>query len=1306
MADGNEPTGPSGALPIGEKRVRAAMLDHIRELFPEGNEIAAAGLERGDLLGILRTRDTHKMPLGGITDDMRCQFVLECLLELGFVQIGDRLFPQGIHMDEPLADQAEAPAPAVARHAVHPLAMTGRAGTTTTSGTNGGLGAQPTPAQAADAPSSVKSVESDELRPEQKNDENGFSKGGEPADRVGGGDSHTSAQQEPPALQEGEAPVESPVTECDEGDDQVDVGVAEGEDIETAAGQDEEAHNAADDARGAASENEDEPCGASEMEEDTIVENNVQESCRPEKRPIAESEEVDTSGRPEKRQKTEGEDANASTQDTITEVPAVPPLHGEGTPYGDELSLNFTDSSRLVTPVTTPTDTRMEDAETADDLRESEVTEEELPGPLQRAKVLVEVNEEEGGVGVKIEVGDVDIEEGAGEKGGVDTDEVPKVIGIGETGPLGLSVAVVEVGVRKIECKETVKEMPEEPVELPEVRRPVGIGAPVSAKERARKASRIIYRDHGKNGFKVQIDGEERGTYIWRDKDAIIPDPCEMEDEDYQKGLTLAQGFLDTVHTNRLNDFPCRVRAEALKALSKADLKPVLNAMQFFMGLCKAKAKELQVPDEEVRLDPVYSLGCKRVKGIVDGKRKEMLMKVPKERRRDAVLGLGAIPYQAICTGSSLWLDELLRELAPEEMLQFPMKYPARKPEGEDKGQGAKGSQAGNGEKRNLNGKEEKERLSRFGGVGRDRGARISDHPLRFQDELRRRPLMERRPLLPSRPRAMDPAMRPVRGRPRSRSAERGYYNEPVGRSPGPMRRLRTPSPPRRRMSPMSRFEDLQHNPMWGDRSPDGWRADMRHEDMLPAGNRVLPRRGAELDRIPLRMGNAAAVLPSQLQLQTMQQGLPMGATAQIANTMQPTNQIAGLVTNGQVGLLGVNLGGTTGIAPMARDQLQLGGQAPNQLQNVNIVGGVVGLSNQQQLQLQQLQQQQQQQQLRQQQLQVQMAGMPAANGLILQQPGIAAMAGGLTGVQPMQPAQPVKLVIGGCRVPDPARESEQDPRMKLNEDSFSICNFTFAVADGLGGTMALDVSSARYSEEIVNRSAQAMEELVMRARKDGRSFPSPTTAIEWAHSQVTVQGATTICLLALDSMQSTLHVAKVGDGGYVVLRPSLPPLHPGGPPDMTIESPWLPFKDPNEHPRGVNSTHYLTSPALHPKIGGVHPRTAIESRVMVAAGDAIIAGTDGFFDAIYLHGERGYNTRRLILERMTQGWTPQQLAEQLVLMARGVAQEGSPACPFAEAARGQGDARHGSGARPDDVAVVVAYVAANSNPIPVGFGG
>ena len=199
---------------------------------------------------------------------------------------------------------------------------------------------------------------------------------------------------------------------------------------------------------------------------------------------------------------------------------------------------------------------------------------------------------------------------------------------------------------------------------------------------------------------------------------------------------------------------------------------------------------------------------------------------------------------------------------------------------------------------------------------------------------------------------------------------------------------------------------------------------------------------------------------------------------------------------------------------------------------------------------------------------------------------------------------------------------------------------------------------------------------------------------------QVTVQGATTVCLLALDSLQSTLHAAKIGDGGYMVLRPSTGLLASTPLPDMSIQSPWLPFKDDNEHPRGVNSTHYLTSPALQSRIGGVHPRTAIESTVRVAPGDVIIAATDGFFDSVFLHGERGYSTRRLILERMSQAWTPQQLAEQLVLMARAVAQEGSPVCPFAEAARAQGDAKHAGGARPDDIAVVVAYVVSNSTPL------
>ena len=69
----------------------------------------------------------------------------------------------------------------------------------------------------------------------------------------------------------------------------------------------------------------------------------------------------------------------------------------------------------------------------------------------------------------------------------------------------------------------------------------------------------------------VQIDGEERGTYIWRDKDAITPDPCELDDEQYKNGLALAQGYLDTVSTHKFMEHP---RYEILRCLHPLDVVP------------------------------------------------------------------------------------------------------------------------------------------------------------------------------------------------------------------------------------------------------------------------------------------------------------------------------------------------------------------------------------------------------------------------------------------------------------------------------------------------------------------------------------------------------------------------------------------------------------------------------------------------------------------------------------------------------------------------------------------------------------
>lgn len=41
----------------------------------------------------------------------------------------------------------------------------------------------------------------------------------------------------------------------------------------------------------------------------------------------------------------------------------------------------------------------------------------------------------------------------------------------------------------------------------------------------------------------------------------------------------------------------------------------------------------------------------------------------------------------------------------------------------------------------------------------------------------------------------------------------------------------------------------------------------------------------------------------------------------------------------------------------------------------------------------------------------------------------------------------------GGCRAPDPNRDSDTDPLMKFNEDAFFIGDYALAIADGLGGT-------------------------------------------------------------------------------------------------------------------------------------------------------------------------------------------------------------------------------------------------------------
>lgn len=200
--------------------------------------------------------------------------------------------------------------------------------------------------------------------------------------------------------------------------------------------------------------------------------------------------------------------------------------------------------------------------------------------------------------------------------------------------------------------------------------------------------------------------------------------------------------------------------------------------------------------------------------------------------------------------------------------------------------------------------------------------------------------------------------------------------------------------------------------------------------------------------------------------------------------------------------------------------------------------------------------------------------------------------------------------------------------------------------------------------------------------------FPKAKGAIEYAYAQVVDEGASTLCLLSLDTRRALLYTSKIGDGGYIVLRPNYNAT------EMNIVSDWMPFKNELEHPMGIRSTHYLTSPILKRKIGGKSPSDAIESIIQVAPGDVVIAATDGFFDVVHVYGSKGARFRNDILEMVVrQRLDPKVLAERLTLLARHCARKGNADCPICDEARLCGDFKHATEVQSDDIAVVVACI-------------
>lgn len=206
-------------------------------------------------------------------------------------------------------------------------------------------------------------------------------------------------------------------------------------------------------------------------------------------------------------------------------------------------------------------------------------------------------------------------------------------------------------------------------------------------------------------------------------------------------------------------------------------------------------------------------------------------------------------------------------------------------------------------------------------------------------------------------------------------------------------------------------------------------------------------------------------------------------------------------------------------------------------------------------------------------------------------------------------------------------------------------------VADGVGGWAASGVDAGIYSREFMSNCA-------MLARKDN-GIPDPKSVIIRSVQLSTSVGTCTAVLAAL--YRQTLHVANIGDSGFLVVR------------NGEVLARSTPMQ------RGFNFPYQIGS-------DGDDPSIAETFEVPVSTGDVVVLATDGLYDNLY---ER--EIVDTVQAGVKQSVKPQEVAMWLVKLAHAVGLESNGRSPFSDAAMAAGYSW--TGGKLDDVTVLVSYV-------------
>ncbi|XP_008798754.1 probable protein phosphatase 2C 55 [Phoenix dactylifera] len=244
-----------------------------------------------------------------------------------------------------------------------------------------------------------------------------------------------------------------------------------------------------------------------------------------------------------------------------------------------------------------------------------------------------------------------------------------------------------------------------------------------------------------------------------------------------------------------------------------------------------------------------------------------------------------------------------------------------------------------------------------------------------------------------------------------------------------------------------------------------------------------------------------------------------------------------------------------------------------------------------------------------------------------------------------------LKLLSGSCYLPHPDKEETG------GEDAHFICDEqAIGVADGVGGWADLGVDAGQYARELMSHSVAAIQE-------EPKGSINPARVLEKAYSSTKAKGSSTACIIALT--HQGIHAVNLGDSGFIVVRDG-----------CTI------FRSPVQQ-HDFNFTYQLESGNASDL-----PSAAQVFTFPVAAGDVIVAGTDGLFDNLYNN-----EITAVVVHAIRAGLEPQVTAQKIAALARQRAQDKNRQTPFSSAAQEAGYRYYGG--KLDDITVVVSYVTA-----------